>query len=137
MIIIRMRNNLTFLFLGFFIFHSTSGQVKTVKKEDCKGTYSLSFGADKKKSDSVHISGSITAIQRDELFKNPYCYLKINGIKYNADKDGNFDFKIKPGKYSVYARNPHTYGLTTSPINFLIGNTYFFNFYLLAQIIAD
>lgn len=124
---------LTFFFIAF----NCLAQKKVPIKEDCKGTYSLFFGVDKKTSDSVHIYGFIRAIQGEEFFKNPYCYLKINGIEYNADKEGNFDFKIKPGKYSVYARNPHTYGLTINPIKFLKGYTYRFNFYLLTQVIAD
>ncbi|MBA3673731.1 MAG: hypothetical protein H0W75_02035 [Chitinophagaceae bacterium] len=121
---------LILLLIGLTIFQLSFSQKNTLKKQACnKGTYWLYRNYDKKNPDSIRVFGSIRRVNKN-LESDPYGYLLINKIKYKADKDGKFDFKIKPGKYSVYAKNPFTYGIITEIIKFDIGVFYEFSFYL-------
>ena len=99
------------------------------KNGECDGIYWLDKYSDHANPDSIRVVGSLKTVY-SEVLTAPNGYIKINDKRYYADTSGNVDFKIKPGKYSVYAENIYSYGISTNIIEFVSGTAYQFFSYL-------
>lgn len=125
-----------FLFTSLIIiiaFQSCLSQKNIYKTyENNTGMYWQGTQYDNKIKDSVRIVGFIKAVQGKELFPGRFANLIIDQKEFKADSCGNFDIKLKKGKYSIFAKHPYTYGLTTDIMIFKEGLKYEFVFYLRA-----
>jgi hypothetical protein len=112
--------------------HNLYCQIKNVKwKGKCTGTFWVERRPNHNNHDSILIFGTIKRVDIN-VETDPYGYIIIGNKQYKADREGNFIFKIKPGKYSIFAKNLYTYGLNVNPMDFVLGVSYEFRFYLKA-----